>query len=207
MTGIPGQKRVRYAVGKKIKTDNSIRVLQRKGLWHCWWFHFVYNATRASLFVMRIGKLLVDDKITALYQSNLFHKHYIKRYKPQHNKNELWNTVRLISLQKPQLPSTSIFFKVVHPCVFLYILYLLILTFWAVIFMFHLIWWQFPLLNFGKFRGTAPLTCEILYKVVHEFAYWGRIYIDKVHVTYRKILKISPSDYKPLKLVTQKTLR
>ena len=32
-------------------------------------------------------------------------------------------------------------------------------------------------------------------------------YIDKVHVTYRKILKISPSDYKPLKLVTQKTLR
>lgn len=32
MTGIPGQKRVRYAVGKKIKTDNSIRVLQRKGL-------------------------------------------------------------------------------------------------------------------------------------------------------------------------------
>ena len=39
MTGIPGQKRVRYAVGKKIKTDNSIRVLQRlKGLWRCWWF-------------------------------------------------------------------------------------------------------------------------------------------------------------------------
>ena len=33
MTGIPGQKRVRYAVGKKIKTDYSIRVLQRlKGL-------------------------------------------------------------------------------------------------------------------------------------------------------------------------------
>lgn len=32
MTGIPGQKRVRYAVGKEIKTDNSIRVLQRKGL-------------------------------------------------------------------------------------------------------------------------------------------------------------------------------
>ena len=83
MTGIPGQKRVRYAVGTKIKTDNSIRVLQRKGLWHCWWFHFVYNATHASLFVMRIGKLLVDEKITALYQTNMFPEHYIKRYKQQ----------------------------------------------------------------------------------------------------------------------------
>ena len=61
VTGIPGQQRVRYAVGKKIKTDNSIRVLQRlKGLWHRWWFHFVYNATHASLFVMKIGKLFVD---------------------------------------------------------------------------------------------------------------------------------------------------
>ena len=32
---------------------------------------------------MRIGKLLVDEKITALYETNMFPEHYIKRYKQQ----------------------------------------------------------------------------------------------------------------------------
>ena len=36
------------------------------------------------------------------------------------NKIEPWKTVRLTRFQKPQLQSTSIFFKFVHPCLFLY---------------------------------------------------------------------------------------
>ena len=32
---------------------------------------------------MRIGKLLVDEKIAALYQTNMFPEHCIKRYKQQ----------------------------------------------------------------------------------------------------------------------------
>ena len=36
------------------------------------------------------------------------------------NKIEPWKTVRLTRFQKPQLQSTSLFFKFVHPCLFLY---------------------------------------------------------------------------------------
>ena len=57
-------------------------------------------------------------------------------------------TVWQASFQKPQLQSFSIFFyKFVHQCLLSYFLcysYLL-LTFGAVILMFHSIWWQFPL--------------------------------------------------------------
>ena len=57
-------------------------------------------------------------------------------------------TVWQESFQKPQLQSFSIFFyKFVHQCLLFYFLcysYLL-LTFGAVILMFHSIWWQFPL--------------------------------------------------------------
>ena len=35
--------------------------------------------------------------------------------------------------------------------------YLSPLGFWAVIFMFHSIWWRFPLFKFDKFRDTRPL--------------------------------------------------
>ena len=56
-------------------------------------------------------------------------------------KKELWKTVRLTSVKKPQLQSVSIFFKFVHPYLLLYFqCYLhLHLTFWEVIFLFHLI--------------------------------------------------------------------
>ena len=124
------------------------------------------------------------------------------------NKNDLWNTVKLTSLQKPQLPSPSIFFKVVHPRVLLYMLcflYLLILTFWVAIFMFHLIWWHCSHCT-APFRGRSSSN---LWNIVqgYEFTYWGRVRQCKIHVTYRKIPKISPTTYKPLKPVTQKTLR
>ena len=45
--------------------------------------HFVSNAIYASLLVMKLEKLLVNDKITALCPTNMFPKHYIKRYKLQ----------------------------------------------------------------------------------------------------------------------------
>ena len=56
------------------------------------------------------------------------------------NKNESWKTVRLTRFQKPQLQSISIFFKFVHPCLFLYFW---ILVRFSVFFMFQSIWWQF----------------------------------------------------------------
>ena len=67
------------------------------------------------------------------------------------NKSELWKlAVRLSSFQKPLLQSVSIFFKFIHPCLFLYLLgyYYLLLSFWGVIFMFHSIWRPLPPFDF-----------------------------------------------------------
>ena len=36
-----------------------------------------------SLFAVRLENVLVNDKITALWETNMPRKHYIKRYKPQ----------------------------------------------------------------------------------------------------------------------------
>ena len=55
--------------------------------------------------VIKNKKLLVNDKITALYQTNMTQKHYIKRCKQQK-----WKTVKLTSFQKPQLQYVSVLF-------------------------------------------------------------------------------------------------
>ena len=55
--------------------------------------------------VIKNKKLLVNDKITALYQTNMTPKHYIKRCKQQK-----WKTVKLTSFQKPQLQYVSVLF-------------------------------------------------------------------------------------------------
>ena len=47
----------------------------------------------------------MNDKITALYQTNMTPKHYIKRCKQQ-----TWKTVKLTSFQKPQLQYVSVLF-------------------------------------------------------------------------------------------------
>ena len=68
----------------------------------------------------------------------------------KYNESELCKTVRLTIFQNPQLQSVSIFFNFIHPYLLLhlhYYLYLLLL-FSAVIFLFHSISWQFPLLEF-----------------------------------------------------------
>ena len=63
---------------------------------------------------------------------------------------EIMNSKRLVIL---------IFFIFVHLYLLLYLLsqLFLTLTFSVVIFIFHSIWWPFPVFQFYKFRGTAPL--------------------------------------------------
>ena len=68
---------------------------------------------------MKIEKLLVNDKITALCQTNIPSKHYFKCNKQQKMNFEKF---RLTSFSKPQVHSVSIFFKFVHPCLLLYLL-------------------------------------------------------------------------------------
>ena len=89
-----------------------------KGLYHDCLVHFVNNSGHTSLLAMELKKLLVNDKITASCQTNMSLKHYIKGCKQQ--KRTLKKTVRLTSLQKPQLQSVSIIFKFVHPWLLLH---------------------------------------------------------------------------------------
>ena len=71
----------------------------------------------------------------------------IKRYK---QRIWIWNTVGERVFKNHRLQSCSVFFKLVHPCLLLYLLcYLwLLLTFCAVLFMFHWIWCQFAPFEF-----------------------------------------------------------
>ena len=96
------------------KVDHVTTVMQR--------------AYYASLFLMKLVKLPVNDTNTASCQTNT---------SPTNNKNELWKAVRLTSCQKPQLQLVSNFFKFVHLCFLLYLLcfiYLFVM-FWAVSFL------------------------------------------------------------------------
>ena len=45
--------------------------------------NFLYNASYASPFALGRDKLLLNDKITALCQTNMPTKHFIKHYKQQ----------------------------------------------------------------------------------------------------------------------------
>ena len=84
-----------------------IRILQ---LLKGWGVHFVYYASYASLFAMKLEKLRVNDKTTAWCQTNTSPKHYIKRCKQVTNtRNILWKTFRQTSFQKPQSPSVWIY--------------------------------------------------------------------------------------------------
>ena len=87
------------------------------------------------------------NKITAFAKQNMFASIISV---VTNNKNELYKTVRLTSLQKPQLQSVSIFFEFFHPCLLLYLLCHLysLLTFWVLILIFHSVWRQMPLFVF-----------------------------------------------------------
>ena len=61
-------------------------------------------------------------------------------------KMNFWKTAELTNFKKRQLQSVSVFFKFVHPFLLLHLLcyFYLLFMFWAVILMFHLVWWRFP---------------------------------------------------------------
>ena len=83
-----------------------------------WLIYFVNNTSYASLLAMKLEKLLVNDKITVFVNRGIHLPRIISNV--TNNKNELWKSVRLTSLQKSQLQSASVFSKFVHPCFLLY---------------------------------------------------------------------------------------
>ena len=96
----------------------------------------------------------MNDKIAAFAKQNMFASIISV---VTNNKNELWKPVRLTSFQKPQLQSVSIFFEFFHPCLLLYLLchFYSLLTFWALILMFHSVWRRCLCLYSDKFGDTA----------------------------------------------------
>ena len=131
---------------KALKLQGEIwcwSLLGLKGLCHNCLVYFVYNASYAFLLALKLEKLPMDGLWTTKSQlcvkQTMSPKHNINISIITNNKNELWKTVRLISFQKPQLQSVSIFVKFVHPFFLFYLLcYLYIpLTFRAVILHFH----------------------------------------------------------------------
>ena len=124
---------------------------------------FFLNASYASLFVIELEKILVNDKIRAASQSN----NYVTQALYQKLKTSKWTlkTVRLTGLQKSQLKSVSIFFKFVHLCLLLYLhcynLYLLFM-FWAV---FLCLQWVLSLFDAG---GSLGIKDEIILCLLHK---------------------------------------
>ena len=64
-----------------------------KGLCHGYLFYFVFNAIYASLFVMKLDKLPVNDKITSFVSNKVCLQSIISIF--SNNNNELWKIVRL----------------------------------------------------------------------------------------------------------------
>ena len=65
------------------------------------------------VFALKLGKLLVNDKITALHCVKQICLPSIISNITNHT-NEIWKTFGIISFQKAQLPSISIFCNTVH---------------------------------------------------------------------------------------------
>ena len=68
---------------------------------------------RRLVFALKLEKLLVNDKITALHCVKQICLPSIISNITNHT-NEIWKTFRIISFQKAQLPSISIFCNAVH---------------------------------------------------------------------------------------------
>ena len=94
-----------------------------------------------------LGNYPLTTKLKPFVGQNLSPKYCNNRYKQQK-----WTlkTFRLTSFQTPHFQSVSIFFKLVYTSFLLFLPCYLnpLLTFWAVILMFHSVWWQFPLFEF-----------------------------------------------------------
>ena len=139
-------------------------LLLLKGLCHVCLAHFVNNANCGSFLAMELEKLLVNGKIIASSQTNVPPKHNIKHNK---NKNELWKTVKLTSFQKAQLnlfqSSSSLSIRSSF-CICCVTYNHLLFMFWAVIFVFHSVWWWLLLFEFWLFFfcDTAPSTASLI---------------------------------------------
>ena len=95
---------------------------------------------------MELEELLVNGNITASCQANMSPKQKIKSYKQQKwtlRKNCLAHKFSKI----PKLQNTSIKF-VIHASFCISVFFFLFLMFWAIVFMFHSVWWRFPV-NFA----------------------------------------------------------
>ena len=139
-------------------------LLLLKGLCHVCLVHFVNNANCGSFLATELEKLIVNGKIMASSQTNIPPKHNIKHNK---NKNELWKTVRLTSFQKAQLnlfQSSSSLSICSSFCICCVTYNHFLSMFWAVIFVFHSVWWWLLLLKCWNFffRDTAPLTASLI---------------------------------------------
>ena len=105
---------------------------------------------RRLVFALKLEKLLVNDKITALHCVKQICLPSIISNITNHT-NEIWKTFRIISFKKAQLPSSSIFCNTVHSfLIFVVPCCLYIISCFEQIFLFHLNWWWFPLLKFRE---------------------------------------------------------
>ena len=117
-------------------------------------------------------------------------------------------TVRLTRFQKPQLQSVSIFFKFVHPCLHLYLY--LILTFWAVIFMFHSIWWQFPtvLILIKQYNNNSYSEAEaymLLSEVMNIWKSYTRT--ARWRIIWKKIIEVIDATFAVAKRKPEKKIQ
>ena len=107
---------------------------------------------RRLVFALKLEKLLVNDKITALHCVKQICLPSIISNITNHT-NEIWKTFRIISFQKAQLPSISIFCNTVHSKFLSFCICLVVYTLFSCfeqIFLFHLNRWWFPLPKFRE---------------------------------------------------------
>ena len=121
----------------------------------------IIGGNQASLFAMEHEKLLVNNKITVSFQTKMFQKHYIKRYKQQQR------TLRYCKANKFSKTTIAIRFNLKslglsHSCLLLYLLYYLYLFF-----LFERLFLCLTqvcgvshCLNFDKFRDTTPSSLQ-----------------------------------------------
>ena len=107
---------------------------------------------RRLVFALKLEKLLVNDKITALHCVKQICLPSIISNITNHT-NEIWKTLWIISFQKAQLPSISIFCNTVHSKFLSFCICLVVYTLFSCFeqtFLFHLNWWWLPLLKFRE---------------------------------------------------------
>ena len=107
---------------------------------------------RRLVFALKLEKLLENDKIPVLHCVKQIRFPSIISNITNHT-NEIWKTLWIISFQKAQLPSISIFCNTVHSKFLSFCICLVVYTLFSCfeqIFLFHLNRWWFPLPKFRE---------------------------------------------------------